>query len=92
MGFTRQKEIDLTQELVSEDFTSVWAGRQYTLNLPFKIGPDYLEDQLFLLLAPSIVRIYLHDPTFFIFNQNPAGPPAKRMQFGSGSENGRSLF
>ena len=91
LGFEKKEAITLDQNVVSEDFTSVWAGRQFTLNLPFKIGPDYREDQFILVLAPSIVRIYLHDPNFFIFNQNPAGPPANRMQF-DGSENGSSIF
>ena len=78
LGFGKREAITLDQNVVSEDFTSVWAGRQYTLNLPFKIGPDYLEDQLFLLLAPSILRIYLHDPTFFHFQPKPRRSPSKK--------------
>ena len=31
LGFTRRKEINLTQEFISEDFTSIWYGRYYTL-------------------------------------------------------------
>ena len=81
LGYGKKQAIILDQNQVSEEFTSVWAGRQYTLNLPLRIGPDYLEDQFILLLAPRIVRIYLHDPDFFIFNQNPAGPPANRLRF-----------
>ena len=91
LGFGKNEAISLDQNVVSEDFTSVKFGRQYTLNLPLKIGPDYLEDQVILLLAPRFVRIYLHDPNFFIFNQNPAGPPANRVQF-DGKVNGRHLF
>ena len=43
--------------------------------------PDDTLDQFFLLLAPGLVRIHLHDPGFYIFNQNPAGPPMERLQF-----------
>ena len=71
----------LDQNVISEDFTSVWAGRQYTINLPLKTGLDYHEDQFILFLAPKTVWIYLHDPEFFIFNSNPVvGPPAERIQ------------
>ena len=91
LGYGKKQAIILDQNQVSEEFTSVWAGRQYTLNLPLRIGPDYLEDQFILLLAPRIVRIYLHDPDFFIFNQNPAGPPANRLRFDA-KVNGSSFF
>ena len=91
LGYGKKEAIILDQNYVSEDFTSVWAGRQYTLKIPLKIGPDYLEDQFFLLLPPNTVRIYLHDPDFFIFNQNPAGPPTKRMHV-DGKKNKRKLF
>ena len=47
LGFRRQKEIDFTKDL-TEDFTSTWDGRYYTLRLPFKIGPDDNQDQFFL--------------------------------------------
>ena len=48
LGMKRQKKINLTKELVTEDFTSTWDGRYYTLRLPFKIGPDDNQDQFFL--------------------------------------------
>ena len=48
LGMKRQKNINLTKELVTEDFTSTWDGRYYTLRLPFNIGPDDNQDQIFL--------------------------------------------
>ena len=48
LGMKRQKKIILTKELVTEDFTSTWDGRYYTLRLPFNIGPDDNQDQIFL--------------------------------------------
>ena len=81
LGYGKKQKISLDENVVSEDFTSVWAGRQYTLELPLKIGPDYLEDQFILLLAQRIVHIYIHDPGFFIVNSNPVGPPAERIIF-----------
>ena len=48
LGMKRQKKINLTKELVTEDFTSTWDGRYYTLRLPFNIGPDDNQDQIFL--------------------------------------------
>ena len=91
LGFEKKQVISLNNKVVSEDFTAVWAGRQFTLNLALEVGPDYLNDQLILLLAPGFVRIYLHDPKFFIFNLNAAGPPAERIQLDV-KANGSSLL
>ena len=82
LGFTRQKKIDLTQELVSEDFTSVWAGRYYTLNLPMKIGQNSYEHQFFLGLKSNLTyRLFVHDPKYFIYTFNPIALPTAMRKF-----------
>ena len=81
LGFTRQKKISLTQEFVREDFTSVWAGRYYTLNLPMKIGPNSTY-QFFLGLNSNLTcSVFVHDPKYFIFNFNPIALPSIMRKF-----------
>ena len=41
-----------------------------------RIGPNDSIDQLYVLLDTSLMyNIFLHDPTYFIVNENPAGVP-----------------
>ena len=90
LGFTRQKEINFTEEFLTEDFTSTWAGRYYTLNLPRKIGP-HDEDQLFLGLNTNLTyTIFVHDPKFFLFNENPIALPTIMRRFQTRRENPKS--
>ena len=85
VGYTLNKEINLTQEILKEDFTNSWSGRYYTLNLDTKIGPNVDDDMLFLELKANVkleYTIFLHDPKYFLFNENPIALPTimKRMQ------------
>ena len=87
LGFTRQKEINLTQEFLTEAFTSTWAGRYYTLSLPLKIGPDSYQDQLFLALNTNLTyTVFVHDPEYFLFNLNPIALPTIMRKFNSNSK------
>ena len=82
LGFGRRKELNLSQELVSEDFTTVWAGRYYTLSLPIMIGQNSLEHQFFLGLNSNLTcRIFVHDPKYFLYNFNPIGLPTTMRKF-----------
>ena len=66
LGFGRQKYLNLTKDLVREDFIQLY-GKYFSLNLTFKIGPDDLRDQMYILLSPKFVyQILVHDPDFFI--------------------------
>ena len=82
LGFYQREKIDLAQEFLSEDFTSVWAGRYFTLNLPLKIGPNYSKVQLFLGLHTNLTfTVFIHDPDYFLFNLNPIGLPTTMRKF-----------
>ena len=75
LGFGRQKSLNLTKDLVREDFIQIF-GKYFSLNLTFKIGPDDSRDQMYILLSPgSVYQIHVHDPDFFIYNESPATIP-----------------
>ena len=73
----------MDRKVLSEDFTSFFAGRHVTTlsTCPWLLGLTTPWTSFFLLLAPGLVRIHLHDPGFYIFNQNPAGPPMHNVHF-----------
>ena len=56
LGYGRKKSLNLTKDLVREDFIEVF-GKYFSLNLTFKIGPDDLRDQMYILLNPGFVQI-----------------------------------
>ena len=61
------------------DLTRSWYGREYTLNIPQKIGPNDQTDQLFITFDyERVKRIWIHDPRFFIQNSNPVGLPSTK--------------
>ena len=87
VGYRDRKEINLTQKILIEDFTSTWAGRYYTLNLPSKIGPHSDDDQLFLGLNTNLTyTIFVHDPKYFLFNENPIALPTIMRRFQTGKD------
>ena len=48
-----------------EDFTSVFPGIYFTLDLPIKIGPNDYNDQLFLGLNTNLTYVvFVHDPEY----------------------------
>ena len=74
LGFTDTKSLSIQKNLWTEDFTYSRAGRYYTLNISEKLGPNDETDQLFLCLNYGLnFRIYVHDPFYFILNDNPVG-------------------
>ena len=81
LGYKNTKTLYLGENEIIEDFTASRAGRLFTLNLPLKIGPDDYKDQLFLSLKTKFVKIMLHDPNYFIFNDNPVGLPTAMTVF-----------
>ena len=86
IGFKKREVINLTEEIMEEDFIHVWSGRSVTLELPCRIGPIDSEDQLFILLDPEIEQyeIFIHDPQFFVYNGNPQVEPILRRYRKSG--------
>ena len=72
------------KEMLIEDSTQHWSGRHYMLTLPLTIGPDGEESYIYLLLSKKIklaYQIFLHDPKFFIFSDNPIAFPMESMLF-----------
>ena len=74
-GYSAMKAIALGENEIIKDLAWSSHGPFFTLNLDLTIGPDYDEDQIFLFLSPTIVRLSLHDPKFFINNENLYGLP-----------------
>ena len=74
-GYEKRRTIFLGENNVSETLATSRTGLIFTLNLPLKIGPDDSETQFFLFLSPTFVYVMLHDPNFFILNDNPYGLP-----------------
>ena len=61
---------------MTEDFTTTWTGRYYTVNMSKKLGPDYELDFLIVSLFYTNYIIWIHDPNFFIINLNPTSLPS----------------
>ena len=76
LGFQNKESLLDQDSLVIEDFTNVWTGRYYTLNISRKLGQNDNLDQLFISLYSTKYRIWIHDPNFFIINENPSSLPA----------------
>lgn len=74
-GYEKRRTIFLGENNVSESLATSRTGLIFTLNLHLKIGPDDSETQFFLFLSPTFVYVMLHDPNFFILNDNPYGLP-----------------
>ena len=81
LGYARRKSLPLSSDVVKEDFNEIF-GKFFTLNMSLKIGPDDAIDQIYIFLYPKYVyQITLHDPDFFIFNENPASIPMPLKYF-----------
>ena len=92
LGYKKRKRINFTEDFLREDFTSTWAGRYYTLDLPGKIGPHSDVDQIFLGLTSNLTyTIFVHDPKYLFFNENPNALPTIMSRFETGREKPNSL-
>ena len=78
-GYELRSSINLTKNMLTEDSTNSWSGIYYTLNLPLNIGPDDYKDQIYIFLSNITLEysIFVHDPKFFIYSNNPV---ALRME------------
>ena len=83
LGFDTRTDINLTKDMFTEDSTHTWSGRYYTLNLPFNIGPNDSTDQLYLFLANTslFTTVFIHDPKFFVYTDNPDALPMEFISF-----------
>ena len=85
LGFEKKETLVLGENDVIGDLAAQRAGPIFTVRLPLKIGPNHEETQFFLFLAPTFVNVMLHDPNFFIFNDNPYGLPTATRVFDAGT-------
>ena len=89
LGINDKVSLNLTDDLLTEDSTLQWNGRYYTLTLPLlTITPDNEEHFVHLLLTRQInlyYQIFVHDPKFFIFSDNPIAFPMEHRLFNTGS-------
>ena len=82
LGWSKRQEIVIDRENMREDFTSVFPGIYFTLDLPINIGPNDYNDQLFLSLNTNLTYVvFVHDPDYFMFNVNPVAIPAASNKF-----------
>ena len=82
MGSTLRKQVNLTSEIVREDFSGLYAGIYFTLSLPFKIGTDMRKDILFIGLKANLsYLVFIHDPRYFLFTDNPKAIPGEIRNF-----------
>ena len=80
LGFTKRKSFSGASEVFNEDYTG--ATKYYTLKLNSTIGTDGSKDQIFLLLHRNFVyTIFIHDPDYFLFSNNPVALPTLLTQF-----------
>ena len=75
-GFTTKKYLRKEKNMFSVDFTESQIGRTYSINTLRNMTPNYSRDQIFIISGYDyILHIFLHDPSFFIYNVNPIGLP-----------------
>ena len=85
-GYKKRKTLNLGKNNLTTDLGDNFAGLIYTINLPLKVGPNDMETQFFLFLAPTFLNVMLHDPNFFIYNDNPYGVPTATQVFDAGTQ------
>ena len=87
VGFEEKTSLDLTTDVVKEDFIGLF-GNFVTLKMNLTIGPDDKKDQIYILLNSTYkYQIIIHDPEFFIYNENPAAIPMTTTYFDPRSDN-----
>ena len=73
LGFTVRQSLK-GEKHWKTDFTFPSQGQSYTLQIPRKLTPSYLTDQLLIEFNYSFIyTIYIHDKDFFLLNDNPYG-------------------
>jgi hypothetical protein len=70
----------------TEDFTTSWGGRSFSVTVPRAIGTDFLTDELFLQFDRSLLYdVFVHDKEYFILNQNEFGLPTTHKTLAAAS-------
>ena len=86
LGLTAKKSLLKQEDLIREDFTTAWDGIFHAIDVQKRIGPDDSTDQVYILMDKShIYNIFIHDPNYFIVNENPAGLPSVMLKLNPNS-------
>ena len=83
LGYSDKKSLmnSTLASIWTEDVHASWNGRVYTINFHRKIGINDLTGQIFIVLKKKLsLRIYVHDPFFFVSNTNPGSLPNNYMK------------
>ena len=80
-GFEKKRALVFGENEMISDIAPSRAGCSFTLRLPLKIGPNDDETQFFLFFAQTFINVMIHDPDYFIFNDNPYGMPTVTTRF-----------
>ena len=71
LGFTRREILNLVEASLCEDFTVLFTGIYFTLNLSLIATPNFLEEKIIIHLHQGhFISVFIHDPHFFLFNSN----------------------
>ena len=90
LGFRRREILNLSEVGLREDFTVLFTGKYYTLNLSLTSTPNFLEDQIILQLPRgNLISVFIHDPHFFLFNSNSDMKSMIMRKFDTGVEQSR---
>ena len=77
----KEVKVNITREIVSENFAYTWAGIYFTLSLPYNLGTD-IKDKLYFGLSTNLsYLVFIHDPEYFFFNNNPTTIPGAHRAF-----------
>ena len=78
IGADLREKVNLTRDIVREDFTYDWAGIYFTLTLPLTIGTELTSDAIIMgIFANLNYLVFIHDPEYFLLNDNPTAIPGE---------------
>ena len=78
IGLENEEEVNLTEEILREDFTFNWPGIYFTLTLPLKMDTDVMDNMILIGLNKDLNYIFfVHDREYFLLNDNPTAIPGE---------------
>ena len=80
LGYSTQLSL-LSPALATTDYTASFYGQMYTIHIARKITPDDAKTQIFISFDYfTDYVIFIHDPNYFLVNDNPYGLPSNMMK------------
>ena len=91
IGLENEEEVNLTQEILREDFTFDWAAIYLTLTLPLKMDTQLMKNMIRIELIKDLSYIvFIHDPEYFLFNDHPTAIPGEMRTLDTNEEKSKS--